>query len=339
MSTVSWGSFSHECVPDPVEWVTVAPAGCDTAGLPLLLWLHGGGASAKGTADLAVLLDGLWSSGELPPLVVATASTPTGPGFYTDVEDGSGRWEELVSVHFRRLIVDALGLDDDCVALLGASMGGYGSLKLAFRHPERYRCVAALEPALFPADDPASLSPRHATTMEAPLQRFAAAGADGFRQNSPAHLASVNAEAIRASGLAVFLECGDDDALLLHDGTEFLHRRLWELDIRHEYRLILDGDHLGPSIVPRIMDAVRFVGRTIRRREHSIDTTTLAPQADAWMDWMDTGMSGLMPDIDSISQAAANVLRFRTAGLLRGAGDVLAASQYLPLGDPRHPNA
>lgn len=337
MGTVSWGSFSHECVPDPVDYVTVSPRDHDTAGLPLLLMLHGGGSSATSTADLAGLLDLLWASGELPPMVVATASTPTGGGFYTDVDDGSGRWEELVSVHFRRLIVEALGADDDCVALLGVSMGGYGSLKLAFRHPDRYRCVAALEPALFPADDAAALSPRNSVVLDAPLARFAAAGPDGFRRNSPAHLAGVNAESIRASRLAVFLECGDDDALLLHDGAEFLHRRLWELDIRHEYRLILDGDHLGPTIGPRIMDALRFVGRTLRRREHPIDTGTLAPQADAWIAWMDAGTTGPMPVIDSLSQAAANVLRFRTARLLRDAGDAHSASQYLPLGDPRHP--
>ena len=55
-----------------------------------------------------------------------------------------------------------------------------------------------------------------------------------FESNNPASRACANAAFIRESGLAIYLEVGGDDFLNAHDGTEFLHRVLWDLEIAHE---------------------------------------------------------------------------------------------------------
>jgi hypothetical protein len=49
--------------------------------------------------------------------------------------------------------------------------------------------------------------------------------------NNPANIANANAQQIRASGLATYLEAGDRDSLNAHDGAEFLHRVFWDLDL------------------------------------------------------------------------------------------------------------
>ena len=84
-----------------------------------------------------------------------------------------------------------------------------------------------------------------------------------FEANNPASRARANALLIRESGLAIYLEVGDEDFLNAHDGTEFLHRVLWDLDIAHEYRLIRGADHGGPTFVPRIRDAFAWLGSVI----------------------------------------------------------------------------
>jgi S-formylglutathione hydrolase len=48
------------------------------------------------------------------------------------------------------------------------------------------------------------------------------------------------------------LEVGDNDFVNAHDGTEFLHRVLWDLDISHEYHLVRGADHGGPTFRPRM---------------------------------------------------------------------------------------
>jgi hypothetical protein len=51
---------------------------------------------------------------------------------------------------------------------------------------------------------------------------------------------------------APYLEAGDRDFLNAHDGTEFLHRILWDLDLSHEYCLVRNAEHGGPAMRPRL---------------------------------------------------------------------------------------
>ena len=92
-----------------------------------------------------------------------------------------------------------------------------------------------------------------------------------FAANQPASLARTHAEAIRDSGLAVYLEVGDHDALHLQDGAEFLHRVLWDLDISHEYHLVRGADHVGGSLMPRLREAFEFLGAILRDGDEADD--------------------------------------------------------------------
>ena len=72
-----------------------------------------------------------------------------------------------------------------------------------------------------------------------------------------------NAEAIRESGLAIYLEAGDEDLFWLYEGTEFLHQVLWDHKVRHEYRLYLGADHVGASLGWRTRAAFEFLSRSL----------------------------------------------------------------------------
>ncbi len=78
-----------------------------------------------------------------------------------------------------------------------------------------------------------------------------------------ANRARQNAPRIRQSGLPIFLEVGDDDFVNAQDGSEFLHRVLWELDISHEYHLVRGADHGGPTFRPRMRAMYAWVSAVL----------------------------------------------------------------------------
>jgi S-formylglutathione hydrolase len=133
-------------------------------------------------------------------------------------------------------------------------MGGYGALKIAFAGPGVFRAVVAMQPMLDPSLTDSEIGARnrlhHASGGPA---RLIGPGRDPalFETNNPANRARANAESIRASNLAIYIDAADNDMVNAHDGAEFLHRVLWDLDISHEYRLVRNADHGGTTFIPR----------------------------------------------------------------------------------------
>ena len=87
-----------------------------------------------------------------------------------------------------------------------------------------------------------------------------------WQANNPGqHRHRPPAAAIAASRLAIFLDVGDLDMFHIDEGTEFLHRVLWDQRLAHEYRLLHGADHLGRSLPGRIRDALKFLDAQVLR--------------------------------------------------------------------------
>ena len=260
---------------------------------PLCLLLHGGLSSRDLVVRMREPITAWWAEGNLPPMVLATATT--GPSScYLDHPDGSTAWETVVGTRLKLELAKRYPLTGE-VVLLGLSMGGYGALKIAFAEPGSFKGVAAVEPMLEPALRASEVPPRN---------RFYAWGDDLpalllgpdrdpvlFEKENPANRAIRNAERIRAAGLPIYLECGDDDALLFQDGAEFLHRVLWDLDLSHEYRLTAGADHVGPSLVPRLRSAFLWLGNRLSPPQE----VQPGKAERAWSQWLAQGCEGPPP--------------------------------------------
>ena len=327
-------------VPSPVEVRVLrpgVPAG-EADDLPLLLLLHGGGDSASFLDGLVPLFDRLWTSGDLPPLVVATPSA--GRSFYLDRADGSQRWETFLADELLPHLVAGTGAGRGgaAVALCGVSMGGLGALRLAFRRPDRFVAVAVLEPAIEEATTWPEVALRDVVYRDAGL--IAELYGDPvdeahFHANHPRALAERHGHLIAAAGLDVYVEVGDEDALQLQYGAEALHRQLFDHGIDHEYRLVRRGNHIGSSLGPRFADALGFVGRSLRALD--------APAADevpAWFtEWVDgqAAVRGYRRTVLVDGPAGAIEVRLRGEGSLvvllpslgRGASDFAALAARL----------
>jgi S-formylglutathione hydrolase len=255
------GEFQARSTESRVAYTIVAPADAHPGEhLPLILHLHGAMSSAaKSLGTARPVYDAAWSRGELPRAVVACASTPTAGGFYMD-HAGGAQWETLVAREFPEVVAQRFG-PGDVRAVIGSSMGGYGALKIAFREPERCVAVAALCPAIFPAERAADVPARNVPAVLGELHRAMGEDEATYSRNSVYGILRSNVDRIRKAGVGIFIDCGDADEFGLHDGAVYLDDVLKECDIPHEFHSIPGAGHADAAASGRLARAVAFVGR------------------------------------------------------------------------------
>ena len=165
--------------------VVYRPAVPDSAELPVLYFLHGypGSASDAFDAGLPRLIDRLVAEG-YPPFVLAA---PDGNGMsHRDTEwanavDGTDQFETFVTGNVIRAVEGTHLRDRTRRAIAGFSMGGYGAVNLALRHPDLYGQVVPIA-GYFHVDDPSG-------SVRAPARghRREHAGAPPVRRAPRAH--------------------------------------------------------------------------------------------------------------------------------------------------------
>lgn len=253
------------------------------AELPVCLFLYGGGGSGETLLAIEALLSGARRDGSLPPLLVACLSVPPFC-FYLD-DPPEQHWQSAVSHGLLDAVRTRFGATGRA-GLVGISMGGYGALKMAFEEPARFAALAAVAPMIEPSTDARRVKPRNRFHYpEQVPQRLLGRARDPalFSADHPVTRARRNARALREQGLAIYLDAGSRDALHAHDGAEFLHRVLWELDVPHEYHLLRDADHVGPTLPARLLRAFEWVAVRLARAapEPSDEERALAAHLDA----------------------------------------------------------
>lgn len=260
--------IASDIVPGPVEYSALLPDGYEDSDddCPLLYCLHGGNGSREFLSHMRPLIENAVASGKLPKLVAVTPSASR--SFYMDLRDGSEKWEQFLCGQFLDHLRDKFRIKRgaNSVFLSGISMGGMGSLRIAFKYPEMFSAVVALEPGIEPALAFKDIKPEDRFWRSKELFESVygkPVDEEFWMANNPANIAAENAGKIIDSGLAVYIECGDQDSFGLYRGAEFLHRILWENQIPHEYHLVRGADHLGPTIGPRFEEGLAFLGRVL----------------------------------------------------------------------------
>ena len=298
-------------LPEPVPYALLTPSSYRESGpLPLCLMLMGGGGSRQNLVDCQTLFDGWWSEGSIPPMVLATPSP--GMSYYLEDSLGSIRWDSFLAEEFipHLRATCNVGADRLSTAITGISVGGYGALKTAFAHPDQFGVVAAMQPMLEPGFHDSDVGARNRLHHGAggPPQLVGPTRDPAlFESNNPANRARANAGLIRETGMAIYIDAGDEDFLNAHDGAEFLHRVLWDLDISHEYHLVRGADHGGPTMRPRMRAMYTWVSSVMTAlRLKTLETT---PEERAVSSWIEGGMTGNPPAAAPTSKEFLRILR------------------------------
>ena len=302
-SAVSLHDLPSAHLPAPVPYAVLAPG--STTPLPICILLMGGGGTRESLVDLQPVFDGWWSEGVLPPMFIVTPTA--GLDYYMEEPEGAIRWDSFFVSDLIPAVHGAFPTTG-VTHLAGISGGGYGALKLAFARPDLFASVAVMQPMLEPGLRESDVSARnrlHHAAGGTPKLIGPARDAALWEANNPANRAVANAQAIRDSGLAIYLEAADRDFLNAHDGAEFLHRTLWDLDVAHEYHLVREADHGGPTMRPRLRAMFAWLGALGRP---AVGDEAVEQAAGAWVE---SGMQGKPPAGATTTEAFIHSLRSR----------------------------
>lgn len=259
--------INSKVVPGPVDLAIYTPPGYDAKraqAYPLIIQLHGGGGSSDNMTTMAETLETAIKQNLVPAAVSVMPSA--GRSFYMDYRDGSQKWETFILTdllgHMRGAFNVPKGREGTLIT--GISMGGMGSLRIAFKHPDVFQAVASMEPGIEPALAYKDIQLRDRFWRDQGLfETIYGKPVDEayWADNNPATIAKRNPE--KLVGLGIYLEAGDQDMFFLQHGTEFVHRVLFDAGLSHEYRLVRGAEHVGPSIIPRVLNAMDFFGRVL----------------------------------------------------------------------------
>jgi enterochelin esterase-like enzyme len=236
---------------------------------PVVYLLHGytddeSGWIQFGEVNLAA--DGAIAEREIPPMIIVMPDA--GVTFYINDAAGKVRYEDMFIQELIPFIDKTYRTraDREFRGVAGLSMGGWGTLVYALRHPDVFAAGAAFSAAVWSDDDITGMKQDSWDRLLGPL--FGAKGLAGkarltahFREVSPLDLAKTLSED-SLKKVRYYIDCGDDDFLIR--GNCALHLFLADRKIPHEFR-VRDGGHTWTYWRTGIVDGLKFIGQSFHR--------------------------------------------------------------------------
>jgi S-formylglutathione hydrolase FrmB len=234
---------------------------------PILYLLHGLGDNEQFFIHSGEwnLVEDLREKGALQDFLIAT---PEGrASFYINAKDGKERYEDFLVQEFFPFIEKRYCASPGRAnrAISGISMGGYGALHLAFRHPQLFPAVSAHSAALI-EKLPAFLGGEK-TQGNQPNRAMMFGGVFGnppdavyWNRESPITLART----AHLAGLKIYFDCGDQDDYGFETGAAALDKVLSTRHIAHEYHLY-PGRHDVSYFAEHLPASLEFHARLFAR--------------------------------------------------------------------------
>jgi S-formylglutathione hydrolase len=262
-----------DLVPSPIQYDVLLPKSYDSSNekYPLMLFLHGGGPrDHEHLKNTGPRIWEMWEQKMVPEMVVVTPLCDR--CFYMDYRDGSERWESFIIdellPHLQNKFRVAANVNNTFIG--GISMGGMGSLRMGLKNIDKFGAIVAFEPGIEPAFEWQEVEFEDKFYRpELLFERIFGKPFDTiyWNKNNPAYIVRENTDKIRGSGIKIYLEVGTEDFFGLFRGVEFLHRVLFNCNIRHEFRYVYGADHIGVSFRERIVNGFSFLNRIINPLE------------------------------------------------------------------------
>ncbi len=208
---------------------------------PILYLLHGLGDNDQfliHTGGMNLIQD-LWEQHQLSEFLIVTPAA--GASFYIDSQDGKRRYEDFFLQEFMPAVEKRYrtrpGRNSRGIA--GISMGGYGALHIAFRHPQLFAAVGAHSAALIEKlPNINAQNSRQFPQLRILGDAFGSPFDAAFwNQNDPVTIART----ANLSGLKVYFDCGSEDDYGFESGASALDKLLISRHIPHEFHLYPGG--------------------------------------------------------------------------------------------------
>jgi len=246
-----------------VEYNIYLPADYDKSNraYPVLYLLHGYGDDETGWTQFGeaqIIADRL--QGEVAPMIIVMPDA--GVSWYINSYDGKVKYEDFFIKEFIPFIDATYRTRNDkrYRAVAGLSMGGYGTLIMATKHPELFSAAAPLSAGVFTDDELINGDPNMWNNVLGNLYgKKDLTGKDRltehYNKNSILKIIETgNAEELKK--VRFYIDCGDKDFLI--KGNMALHAALIDKKIPHEFR-VREGVHNWSYWRTALPEVLKFV--------------------------------------------------------------------------------
>jgi S-formylglutathione hydrolase FrmB len=251
----------------PVNYCMVLPPSYEAdkaRRFPILYFFHGLGDTEQMFIHGGAfnLVQDLWGRKQIGEFLIATPEA--GATFYINSRDGKVKYEDFLVQEFLPAIESRYRVVPGRAnrGVSGVSMGGYGALHLAFRHPELFAAVSAHSPALID-QIPAFATPTPSSGIRGSVlgQTFGSPPDPPFwDRNSPLSIA----HKANLTNLKIYFDCGDQDDFGFESGSKLLDKILTKRNIPHEAH-IYPGRHDWQYFAEHLPASLEFHSRFFPR--------------------------------------------------------------------------
>jgi S-formylglutathione hydrolase FrmB len=222
-----------------------------------MAWIQFG--EANMTADEAI------ADREIPSMILVMPDA--GVSWYINNYNGSVRYEDFFFQEFIPYIEShyRIRAERSYRGVAGLSMGGYGTLVYALKHPGMFAACAALSPAIRTQGEMINMDTNTWEKEFAPVYGPNLKGKNRitshYLANDPFNLIETS-DSNKIISVRIYIDCGDDDHL--YKGNSTFHILLRDLNIPHEYR-VRDGGHHWAYWRSGLKDALKFIGTSFHQ--------------------------------------------------------------------------
>jgi len=256
----------------PVAYCVILPPSYDAEKArryPILYLLHGLGDNEQMLIHSGGfnLVQDLWERHQLGDFLIVTPDG--GSSFYINSRDGRLRYEDFFLQEFLPQIEKRYRTQPGRAfrGIAGISMGGYGALHLAFRHPELFGSVGAHSAALLeklPTVKVTVSDSRQTARSRIFGDVFGSPLDPAFwKQNDPLAIA----RSASLAGLRIYFDCGSEDDFGFDAGAVALDKALGSRHIPHEFHLY-PGGHNWVYVAEHLPALLQFHFRAFESAAH-----------------------------------------------------------------------
>lgn len=240
-----------ECVSLPskilgraVPYCVLLPPSYDsekTRRYPILYLLHGLGDNDQFLIHSGGmnLVEDLWERKQMGEFLIVTPAA--GMSFYINSQDGKRMYEDFFLQEFMPGVEKRYRAQTgrNSRGIAGISMGGYGALHIAFRHPQLFAAVGAHSAALIEkVPNISAQTSRQLSQLRVLGDAFGSPFDAAFwNQNDPLTIART----ANLAGLKIYFDCGSEDNYGFDSGAAALDKLLTSRHIPHEFHLYPGG--------------------------------------------------------------------------------------------------
>jgi S-formylglutathione hydrolase FrmB len=235
---------------------------------PVVYLLHGFGDNDMGWMQFGeanMIADAAIAARQIPAMILAMPDG--GVSWYVNNFDNSVRYEDFFFEEFVPFIESnyRIRTEKRYRGIAGLSMGGFGTLVYALKHPDMFTACAAFSAGIRTKEEMIEEDEKRWAQMDAvvygPALKGEARITEHFMANNPLYIVQ-NSDREKIKGVRIYLDCGDDD--FLYKGNSTFHILLRDLGIPHEYR-VRDGGHRWSYWRSGLLEGLKFIGSSFHQ--------------------------------------------------------------------------